>query len=111
MESWITLLYQIFKIYVLARVTPKNFKQHLPTLPEIPQHHLAYSNFSSNSENILFYWAEQAISEVLLEERRLTNFDKDFRDGTVIGALIQKYANVLVLKKMKMVCSSEEDFR
>lgn len=32
MESWITLLYQIFKIYVLARVTPKNFKQHLPAL-------------------------------------------------------------------------------
>jgi hypothetical protein len=56
MESWITLLYQIFKIYVLARVTPKNFKQHLPTLSDIPSHYLAYSNFSSNSENILFFW-------------------------------------------------------
>jgi len=62
MESWITLLYQIFKIYVLARVTPKNFKQHLSTIPEIPAHYLAYSNFSSNSENILFYWCEQAVS-------------------------------------------------
>lgn len=43
---------------------------------------------------------------MLLEERRLSNFDKDFRDGTVIGSLIQKYANVMVLKKMKMVCAS-----
>lgn len=111
MESWITLLYQIFKIYVLARVTPKNLKQHLPALPEIPPNYLAYSNFSSASENILFFWCEQAVAEVLLEERRLTNFDRDFRDGTVLGALIQKYANVMVLKRMKMVCASEEDYK
>lgn len=66
MESWITLLYQIFKIYVLARVTPKNYKQHLPSSHEIPANYLAQSNFSSVSENILFFWAEQAIAEVLL---------------------------------------------
>jgi hypothetical protein len=48
---------------------------------------------------------------VLLEERRLSNFDKDFRDSTVIGALLQKYANVMVLKRMKMVCSTEEDYK
>jgi hypothetical protein len=28
-ESWITLLYQVFKIYVLIRVNPKNFKTHI----------------------------------------------------------------------------------
>lgn len=44
---------------------------------------------------------------MLLEERRLTNFDKDFRDGTVIGALLQKYANVMALKRMKMLCTTE----
>jgi hypothetical protein len=106
MESWITLLYQIFKIYVLARVTPKNFKQHLPSMPEVPAQYLQQSNFCSISESILFFWAEQAVAEVLLEERRLTNFDKDFKDGTVIGALLQKYANVNALKKMKLVCAS-----
>lgn len=40
LESWITLLYQIFKIYILARVTVKNFKSHLPSLPDIPKHYL-----------------------------------------------------------------------
>ena len=111
MQSWITLLYQIFKIYVLARVSPKNFKQHLPGIPDIPNYYLQLSNFSSASENILFFWCQQAVAEVLLEERRLTNFDKDFKDGTVIGALLQKYANVMVLKRMKMLCSTEEDYK
>jgi hypothetical protein len=40
LESWITLLYQIFKIYILARVTMKNLKTHLPTLPEAPKAYL-----------------------------------------------------------------------
>mgnify|MGYP000857372246 FL=1 len=47
LESWITLLYQIFKIYILARVTVKNFKSHLPSLPDIPKVYLDSSNFIS----------------------------------------------------------------
>ena len=105
------MLYQIFKIYVLARVSVKNFKQHLTGLPEVPSHYMQVSNFSSVSENILFFWCEQAVAEILLEERRLTNFDRDFKDGTVIGALLQKYANVMVLKRMKMLCVTEEDYK
>ena len=111
LESWISLLYQIFKIYVLARVSPKNFKQHLPAMPDPPQHYLQQSNFVSTAEAILFHWAEHAVSEVLLEERRLSNFDKDFKDGTVIAALLQKYANVPAIKRMKLVCGSEEDYK
>jgi hypothetical protein len=106
MEAWITLLYQIIKIYVLARVNPKNYKSHLINGPDIPKNYLEISNFSSQSENILFFWVEQAISEVLLEERRLKNFDKDFRDSVAIAALLQKYANVPVIKRLKMSCTS-----
>jgi hypothetical protein len=54
---------------------------------------------------------EQAVLEILLEERRLTNLDKDFKDGIAIGALLQKYAGINVLKKMKMICIVEEDFK
>lgn len=39
------------------------------------------------------------------------NFDKDFRDGIAIAALLQKYSGVNVLKRMKMVCTSDEDFK
>lgn len=40
LESWITLLYQIFKIYILARVTARNYKSHLANSPEIPRYYL-----------------------------------------------------------------------
>ena len=46
-----------------------------------------------------------------MEDRRLTNFDKDFKDGIAIGALLKKYANNEVLKRMKSVCTTEEDFK
>lgn len=56
MESWITLLYQIFKIYILSRVNAKNFKSHIGSTHEIPKIYLDQSNFVSVHENILFYW-------------------------------------------------------
>ena len=111
LESWITLLYQVFKIYILARVSLKNFKNHLPSIQEPPKYYLELSNFTSTSESLLFYWAENAVLEILLEERRITNFDKDFKDGIVIAALVRKYAGVNILKKMKMVCTMEEDYK
>jgi hypothetical protein len=46
-----------------------------------------------------------------LEERRITNFDKDFKDGIIIAVLLQKYANLKILRNMKMLCSGEEDYR
>ena len=61
MESWITLLYQIFKIYILARVTMKNFKAHLPSMSEPPKFYLEQSNFTSVNESLIFFWVEQAI--------------------------------------------------
>lgn len=39
----------------------------------------------------------------------MTNFDKDFKDGVAIAALIQKYAGISVLKRMKMACTTEDD--
>lgn len=65
----------------------------------------------SASEGILCYWIESCVLEVLLEERRITNFDKDFRDGVMIAVLLQKYANLKILRNMKVLCSNEEDYR
>ena len=117
MDSWITLLYQIFRIYFLYRLTPKSYKVHLggsdegKSFAEVPKGHLEGSNFLSASEGILIHWVESSVSEVLLEERRVTNFEKDFRDGVLIGVLLQKYANSSVLKNIKIPCTFEEDYR
>ena len=57
-ESWITVFYQILRIYFLNRVTPKNFK----TLPGVPisestvDQPMSKSNIYSVSESILLKW-------------------------------------------------------
>jgi hypothetical protein len=58
MESWITIFYQVLRIYFLNRVTPKNFK----TLPGVPINEstvdqlMSKSNIYSVSESILLKW-------------------------------------------------------
>lgn len=55
MDSWISLLYQIFRIYFLFRLTPKSYKSHLAgsdegkQLTDIPKGYLEGSNFLSSS--------------------------------------------------------------
>ena len=119
MDSWISLLYQMFRIYLLSRISLKTYRSHIgDTLPnktgnllDVPKGYLDGSNYMSASEGILCYWIESVVLEVLLEERRITNFDKDFKDGVLIAVLLQKYANVKLLRNMKMLCSSDEDCR
>jgi len=59
-ESWITIFYQILRIYYLNRVTPKNFK----TLPGMPSNEanveisMTKSNVYSVSETILLKWMQ-----------------------------------------------------
>ena len=119
MDSWISLLYQMFRIYLLSRISLKTYRSHIGdtllyktgNLLDVPKGYLDGSNYMSASEGILCYWIESVVLEVLLEERRITNFDKDFKDGVLIAVLLQKYANVKLLRNMKMLCSSDEDCR
>lgn len=61
-ESWTSLLYQVLKLNVISRVTPKNIKSHVPFYKEkeIPAYYLEKSNFVSPSESILLHWCEEA---------------------------------------------------
>lgn len=68
MDSWISLLYQVFRIYFLFRLTPKSYKSHLAhseegkNLSDIPKGYLEGSNFLSASEGIIIHWVESAVS-------------------------------------------------
>ena len=58
MESWITLFYQVLRIYYLNRITPKNFKS-LPGVPGQDSNvdtQMTKSNIYSVSETILLKW-------------------------------------------------------
>ena len=80
LESWITIFYQILKIYYLNRVTPKSFK----ALPGMPSNQagvdqaMVGSNIYSVPETILLKWMQYHYNKVNpMHPKRLTNFDAD----------------------------------
>ena len=94
MESWITLFYQVLRIYYLNRITPKNFKS-LPGVPGADSSvdtQMTKSNIYSVSETILLKWMTYHYNQVnQMHPRILTNFDADLQDSTVFAALIRSH--------------------
>ena len=112
LESWITIFYQVLKIYYLNRVTPKSFKA-LPDMPAIETNvdqAMQTSNLYSIPETILLKWMQFHHNKINpLHPKRITNFDADLQDGTVFGALIQShYGPTKALKDLKFQCFNEE---
>lgn len=97
-ESWITLFYQIVKIYYLNRVTPRSFK-NLPGMPATEASvdtFMPRSNLYSVPERILLKWMQFHYNkENPTLPKKLSNFDADLQDGRVFASLIQShYGNV-----------------
>ena len=94
MESWITLFYQVLRIYYLNRITPKNFKA-LPGVPPLESSvdaQMTKSNIYSVSETILLKWMSYHYNQVnQMHPRLLSNFDADLQDSTVFAALIRNH--------------------
>jgi hypothetical protein len=65
-ESWITIFYQILRVYLLNRVTPKSFK----SLPGVPANEsvvdvtMTKSNIYSVSETILLKWMSYHYNQI-----------------------------------------------
>lgn len=111
-ESWITLFYQVLKIYYLNRVTPKSFK-NLPGMPAQEATVEAYmqgSNLYSVPETVLLKWMQYHYNKMNpLLAKRVTNFDADLQDGRVFDALIRShYGNVKNLKDIKTSCYNDD---
>lgn len=117
-DAWITLFFQILKIYYLGRVTPKAIRS-LPGIPPekitIPQYYMEGSNIYSVHENLLLRWIEIQYETVKVNQYiRLKNFDVSLKDGTVFAALLQSYmgtGRLLALKEMRNNPQTEDDFR
>ena len=116
-DAWITIFYQILKIYYLNRITYKSFK-HLPGIPQdkqtIPDYYLEGSNIFSPAEVVLLRWME--IHSELVRPNvpiRITNFDDNLRDGTVFANVIESYLGVgrtQAIKEMRKSPQNEEDY-
>lgn len=112
MDSWTTLIYQIIKMFLLNRVTSKNFK----TLPGVEgdagnmELWMTSSNIFSSSESILLKWMSYHYSNVYPHtSKKITNFDTDLMDGTVYAAVMQSHVGpIKSLINFKLNCSTEE---
>lgn len=116
-DSWITLFYQILKIYYLSRLTPKVFRNTHGMPPEkttVPENILNDSNFLSVNENLLLKWLEAHYEKMRPGRPRVIKcFDEDLRDGHVLAAVIQSYVGEGTAKSLKLLKPSpqtKEDF-
>ena len=112
MDAWITLIYQVIKVFLLNRVNQKTFKA-LPGMPPEKatiEASMRESNIYSLSENILLRWLAYHYGVIYTSQhRRLVNFDQDLIDGTVVGAVIQNHVGLIgSLLKIKATPVTEE---
>lgn len=94
MESWLTVFYQVLKIYYLNRVTPKSFKNlpGMPTTETSIEPNMTKSNVYSVPETILLKWMTYHYCRVNpMHPKVVTNFSADLRDGLVFAALIRSH--------------------
>ena len=108
-DCWITLFYQIIKVYYLSRITPKSFKKQFPA-QKLPEFYLEDSNVYSISEAILLRWIELYQKDA---EFRLASFDGQLKDSLCLSAVIQGYINTPTIRailNLKPACQSSEDF-
>lgn len=112
-DSWTTIFYQIIKIYYLSRVNAKTFKS-IPGLPpeksNLPDY-LEHSNVFNANESILLHWLEIHYELVFPhQDKRILNFDEDFKDGQIISAVVQSYVGRKPdLQTLKNNCQNEAD--
>ncbi|EGR30900.1 hypothetical protein IMG5_121460 [Ichthyophthirius multifiliis] len=114
-DSWITLFYQILKIYFLGRLVPKTFKQ----LPGIPTEKLNLppcidkSNVFSQAEQLVLYWIEihTEIANPLIR-KKLCNIEQDLQDCVFFQYLIQSHVGKSTSKmfqNIKRDCQNQQD--
>ena len=112
MDSWVTLLYQIVKVFILNRTNPKTFKNLPGISPEKAnvEPYMRDSNVYSLAENIILKWMGYHYGSIYpAQHRRLTNFDQDLMDGTVVAAVIQNHVGQIgSLLKIKPIVVNDE---
>jgi hypothetical protein len=104
MDAWMTLFYQVLRIYYLNRITAKSFKG----LPGVPANEgtvdasMQQSNIYSVSETILLKWLQFHYNKVNpLHSKTISNFDADLQDSQVFAALIKSHYGANASKNIK----------
>eukprot|EP00798_Chlamydomonas_sp_ICE-L_P015727 gene15727-21848_t len=116
-QAWNSVVTQVFKVFVLGRVTLKSFKT-LPGISELealmpPDANIIGSNLYSVSESVLLAWMTMHYSRAFPDiAQRVTNFDEDLKSGLVVFSLLSGYWPALGSRKdvLHTTPTSEADF-
>lgn len=112
--AWRVVLMQTIKVFVLSRVTPKQFKG-MPGLDDkvtAADASLAGSNFYSVSEVILLKWMSYHFAHAMPNDaKRVTNFGADLQSGLVFYSVLANHWPALESFKetLKLEPKTEED--
>uniref|UniRef100_S4R5N1 Calponin-homology (CH) domain-containing protein n=1 Tax=Petromyzon marinus TaxID=7757 RepID=S4R5N1_PETMA len=126
-RAWTDILLQIFKVFVLSRVTTEAVRKALPTenrtmaRPPLLAVAPLSSNFYSSSERLLLSWLNHHYhaSRMLIcspddppSARWVVNFDYDLMDGLVLAAVLASYCPYLIPSHLSRLqphpCSPEQ---
>ncbi|XP_065649230.1 cilia and flagella-associated protein 47 isoform X4 [Hydra vulgaris] len=105
-KSWASLLLQIYKMYVLFRISPQicksSFPSDYPTLLGFNSDPNC-SNIYSSSERVILSWLNHHYEQQRIKcwkiappSRWIVNFENDLVDGLVLASVIAAYAPFLV---------------
>ena len=96
-ESWVLLVYQILKIFYLARINPKSYAMVIKHLPHDVQQRnsstrFGPSNVYSQPEYLLLKWVNACFESVNPHlARDPKTFSSDFQDSALLTALVLSY--------------------
>ena len=96
-ESWVLLVYQILKIFYLARVNPRSYALVIKQLPpDVQQRHsvtrFGASNVYSQAEYLLLRWLTACFETVNPHlTREPKTFSSDFQDSALLSSLVLSY--------------------
>ena len=111
-ESWVLLVYQILKIFYLARINLKSLSLAIKHLPnDIQQKYssnkIPFSNIYSTPEFILLRWLNACFEYINPHiQREAYSFSKDFSDSSLLTSLILSYfpkEDKIVVNKRKQM--------
>lgn len=114
-SAWRAVLMQTIRIFVLNRITPKQFST-VPNCGDLAVNSatdasIAGSNVFSVAESIILKWMTHHRARVFPGAARVCDFDDDLRDGTVLyGLLVSHWPNLSQFSQdMKFVPETRED--
>ena len=106
-----TLLYQVVKLFVFNRLTPKLLKSTPGVDPAYTKDlHLSGSNVYSPSELVLLGWYTYHYLQIFPGEKHVLNFEQDLHDCRVFGAVIANHVPSLArtLASLKKADAKED---